>query len=241
MSRSQLLFTTEEVQALIDANEPNLRLVNATWYIPGNGDAVADHKNERLTETTQHIFLPDVSDPENPLPQMLCSAEQWLEVMRKHHIRRNDNIVCYDASGMFSVARIALMFRYFGARKVHIMDGGLKKWKLEGRPLFSGDYTPGFGLEEEGDYKWNEAKKGKFVHNISTIHEAARSCYFGSNEIQILDARPNVLTYGGNRVGYLGGHIPGSISMFAQDLINQEDGTLKTEEEIAAVSSVVLT
>jgi len=48
-------------------------------------------------------------------------------------------IVCYDNQGLFSVARAAWMFRYFGADNVRILNGGLKKWLAEGNPTLSGD------------------------------------------------------------------------------------------------------
>ena len=31
------------------------------------------------------------------------------------------------------------MLKYFGATNVRILDGGLKKWKAEGRPVVGGD------------------------------------------------------------------------------------------------------
>ena len=34
---------------------------------------------------------------------------------------------------MFSVARAAWMFKYFGAKNVRILEGGFKKWNAEGR------------------------------------------------------------------------------------------------------------
>jgi thiosulfate/3-mercaptopyruvate sulfurtransferase len=43
--------------------------------------------------------------------------------------------VCYDQLGIFSVARAAFMFRYFGAENVRILNGGLKKWVLENRDI----------------------------------------------------------------------------------------------------------
>jgi len=36
---------------------------------------------------------------------------------------------------MFAVARAAWMLRYFGARNVRILNGGLKKWLKEGRKV----------------------------------------------------------------------------------------------------------
>ena len=48
--------------------------------------------------------------------------------MKKLGIEKNDSVVCYDNQGMFSVARVAWMMRYFGMENVKILNGGLKKW-----------------------------------------------------------------------------------------------------------------
>lgn len=201
------------------------------------GDAVADHQAIRLTETTQHVHLPDVSDQDNPLPQMLCSVDQWTENMKKLHIRRTDTIILYDPNpaGLFSVCRIALMFRYFGSQNVRILNGGLKKWISEGKPTFSGAYVPGEGLESDGDYNYYVVNENLFVKDISIVHNAAHEIFNGSTGIQILDARPHVLTYGNGRTGFLGGHISGSKNVNWSTLLN-ENGTIKSDEEIEKVS-----
>lgn len=154
--------------------------------------------------------------------------------MRQHAIRRTDNILLYDKNGFFSVCRVALMFRYFGAEKVRIINGGLKKWLAEHRPTHSGPYVPGEGLDHSGDYNYHVTQEDIFVRKISEVHQAAHEIFNGSHDIQILDARPNVLTYGGEpgRPGFLSGNITGSKSFFAQNLINQNDGTFKGEDEI---------
>ena len=73
--------------------------------------------------------------------------------MKAMRIRKDDQIICYDHVGMFSVARCAWMLRYFGAQNVRVMNGGLKKWISEKRALFKGAYTVGADLPEvaEGD------------------------------------------------------------------------------------------
>ena len=42
------------------------------------------------------------------------------------------------AAGLFSAARAWWMFRVFGHDDVAVLDGGLPKWKAEGRPLDEG-------------------------------------------------------------------------------------------------------
>lgn len=46
--------------------------------------------------------------------------------------------MCYDAPGMFSAARVAWMLRYFGAKNVRVLNGGLAKWLAEGGAVEGG-------------------------------------------------------------------------------------------------------
>jgi thiosulfate/3-mercaptopyruvate sulfurtransferase len=54
------------------------------------------------------------------------------------NISAHDYIVCYDNVGIFSAPRAAWMLRYFGAKNVRVLNGGMKKWKAEGRKTASG-------------------------------------------------------------------------------------------------------
>ncbi len=52
--------------------------------------------------------------------------------------RRQPRSSLYDNSPLHSAARAWWLFRLFGAHDVAILDGGLAKWKAEGRPIESG-------------------------------------------------------------------------------------------------------
>ena len=45
----------------------------------------------------------------------------------------------YDGVGLFSAPRVWWTFRTFGVRDVFILDGGMPKWKAEGRPIDFGE------------------------------------------------------------------------------------------------------
>ena len=140
-TRAKYLIETDEVQELIAQNDPNVRFVNASWYMPGGKvDARAQHEETRLTPTTQYMSISEVVDPHSSLPIAMPSAEVFAEHMKQIRVGRNHRIVCYDHLGMFTVARAAWMFRFFGATDVRILSGGLKKWIKEGRLTASGAY-----------------------------------------------------------------------------------------------------
>ena len=43
------------------------------------------------------------------------------------------------------------MMRFFGAKDVRIMNGGMQKWIKEGRAVYSGSYKDGEGLPADGE------------------------------------------------------------------------------------------
>ena len=56
-------------------------------------------------------------------------------------MRDGSRIVIYDDSPLKSAARAWWLLKLFGAHDVALLDGGLAKWKAEGRPLEMGKQT----------------------------------------------------------------------------------------------------
>jgi len=74
---------------------------------------------------------------------MLPPADQYAERMAGLGLNDEDTIVVYDGSGVnLSAPRVWWTFRVFGHDRVSVLDGGLVKWKAEGRPLEAGQPAP---------------------------------------------------------------------------------------------------
>lgn len=132
------------------------------------------HESARLTESSQYFDIDQIAEPGKDLPHVWPStAEMFAEHMKRLRIRRTDQIICYDMLGIFSVARAAYMFRYFGAENVRILNGGLKKWVQEGREVFKGPYEDGAGLEEDGDYDYKIGNPHMVITDIDKVHNIA--------------------------------------------------------------------
>src|SRR5213082_519976 len=82
-----------------------------------------------------------IADHSNPLPHMLPDATQFARDVGALGIADTDTIVVYDGAGLYSAPRVWWTFRLFGADKVFILDGGLAKWRAEGRELQPGPVT----------------------------------------------------------------------------------------------------
>ena len=66
---------------------------------------------------------------------MLPPKKKWQDILSNYGITNNDRVVVYDNSDVISSCRCWYMFVYFGhdSKKTFVLDGGLKKWKLENR------------------------------------------------------------------------------------------------------------
>src|SRR5690606_26637542 len=113
-------------------------------------------------------------------------------------------IVVYDAQGLFSAARFWWMFKLYGANHVRILDGGLPKWKAEGRPTISGP------AETPDALIFDAVFNADFVSSLEDVKTALGST------TQILDARGSA-RFNGNmpepRAGVRSGHMPGALNL----------------------------
>ena len=121
---------------------PQVRVVDVSWYMP------ADKRDPKAEFAAGHIpgavfyDLDALSDPATGLPHMLTSPDIFARDVGALGIGDDDMVVAYDGAGLFSAARLWWMLRVMGHDKVAVLDGGLLKWKVEGRPLETGMPAP---------------------------------------------------------------------------------------------------
>jgi thiosulfate/3-mercaptopyruvate sulfurtransferase len=133
-------------------------------------------------------------------------------------------IVLYDDSPLKSAARAWWLLKLFGAHDVALLDGGLAKWKAEGRALEMGTHT----LRHRHFTVWRDANVVRDKDQVLTNVE--------SKAEQVVDARPAARFTGEERdprPGMAPGHIPGSRSLPHSQLFNA-DGTWKQADDLRA-------
>ena len=108
------------------------------------------------------------------------------------------------------------MFRVFGHDSVAVLDGGLAKWRREGRPVESGDVVLAPG-------RFTARLDHTAIRDLDDLRENLRT-----GREQVVDMRPAGRFSGTEpepRAGLRGGHIPGSRSLPYTALV-APDGTL---------------
>ncbi len=133
MSDTPPLVSTDWLAARLDA--PDIRVVDASWYLPQAGrDAKAEYAAVHIPRAV-FFDIDDFSDDRSSLPHMLAPAPKFMSRMRKLGLGDGHLIVVYDGAGVYSAPRAWWMLRAMGHEDVTVLDGGLPKWRREGRPV----------------------------------------------------------------------------------------------------------
>ena len=140
------LISTSALEAELGSRQ--LVVMDATWHLPVPGQKVCDARAEyRQAHIPGAVFadIDEISDQETALPHTLPSPEQFQTQMRELGVSDASEVVVYDSLGLFSAARMWWMLKAFGHQRVSLLDGGLPRWREEGRPLEQGACWPSTG------------------------------------------------------------------------------------------------
>ena len=225
MPDSQLpaLVSTEWLAARL--GRADVRVVDGSWYLPSSGrDAAAEHAAGHIPGAV-FFDLDASSEAGTALPHMLPAAAEFAARMSALGLDDRSTIVVYDGSGVnLSAPRVWWTFRVFGHRAAAVLDGGLGKWKAEGRPLEPGVLRPA---------------PGRFPARLdpSRVRDlAAMRSNLGSGSEQVVDTRAAERFEGRQpepRPGVRSGHIPGSLNLPFADLVSA-NGTFLPPERLRA-------
>ena len=208
----------------VEKNNNKLKIIDCSWHMP---NVERDGYNEFLSSHIENAIFFDLdknSDQNTDLPHMLTNINDWENIVSKMGISNKDEIVIYDNSDVLSSCRCWYNFIYFGhdSKLVHILDGGLKKWKSENKPTTD-------IILEVNPTKYTAKERKNLVKNITQINEN-----INSEEFKVIDARSKERFEGKVkelRKGLRSGSIPKSICIPFRNLIN-DDNTFKKENEI---------
>jgi thiosulfate/3-mercaptopyruvate sulfurtransferase len=204
-------------------SDPNVAVVDGSYFLPTQKrDAHAEYRGGHIPGAV-FFDIEAVSDHSTELPHMLPGTTQFGEVVGGLGIGNDDTVVVYDSVGLFSAARVWWTFRVFGSKSVYILDGGLPKWKAEGKPL---DKTESKRPPKNFTAEMN-------VGAVALLDDMRMAVTDDST--QVVDAR-SADRFAGKaqepRPGLHSGHMPGSFNVPYDRLI--ENGRLLPREKVAA-------
>jgi thiosulfate/3-mercaptopyruvate sulfurtransferase len=154
---------------------------------------------------------------------MLPTAAAFADAVGKLGIDERQKIVVYDSLGLSSAPRVWWTFKVMGAKDVVILDGGLPRWKAEGRPVTA-------EIVARTPRAFAAHLEAGSVTDLNGVREGLKRHSF-----QLVDARPAARFRGAApepRSWVKTGRIPGSLNVPSTDLIG--DGRLRDDAALRA-------
>ena len=214
-----LFVSTQWLAEHLDA--PDLVVFDASWHLPTAG------RDPRAEYLAGHIpgavffDIDGIADRTTNLPHMLPEPAAFSAAMRQLGFGDGMRAVIYDAVGLFSAPRLWWTLRAFGVEEVSILEGGLPKWKAEGRPLEDGE-------TRRGPRHFTARFDHCLVADVDDVKKA-----LADKSAQVVDARPAARFLGQApepRPGLRLGHMPGAANLPFSRLV--EDGRLKDKASL---------
>ena len=225
MSPEALPLTVDTAWLAAHLGEPDLRVVDGTNYLPHlKRDAHAEYRQAHISGAV-FFAVDEIADTASPLPHMLPSPEVFAKAIGALGIGDGDRVVAYGGKGMNASARVWWTFRVFGFDRVAILDGGLPKWRAEGRPLEGGETVP-------APRRFTARFRPELVRDLAQVRdnlERQRGVRAEQVPEQVVDARSRGRFAGTEaepRAGLRPGHIPGSRNLPYAELFAQDDTLL---------------
>ena len=170
-------------------------------------------------------MVDDLSDPDHPVPFMLPAPARIAALLARFGVRSDTTIVVYGAAADMAAHRAWWVLTASGCADVRVLDGGLKRWRTEGRKLEAGPvvFPPGPPLDLQ--------PRPDMVADRETVRRA-----IDDPGACIANALPEAMFRGeGEQVYGRRGRIAGSVSLPAERLIDPDSGCFRPIADLQAL------
>jgi thiosulfate/3-mercaptopyruvate sulfurtransferase len=216
------LVSTEWLAAHL--GDARIRVVDSSFKLPGITPTAREDYVRGHIPGAVFFDVDDIAEPGTSLPHMVPPPELFARKIEALGIGDDDRVIVYDTAGLSSAGRAWWMLRLFGHHNVALLDGGLPKWKAEGRPVETAAPSPPVRrFTARFDASLIRDKRA-LLDNLATRRE------------QVVDARASG-RYDGvaeeTRPGLRRGHIPGSRNLPYDRVTDPQTHQLRSAEALA--------
>lgn len=199
-----------------------VRVLDASWHMPDAGRDAAVEFEQAHIPGAQRFDIDEVADRDSGLPHTLPSPDAFARMVGAMGVGNDTTVVVYEAGAPFAAPRAWWMFRAMGHEAVHVLDGGLVRWRAEGHPVEQG---PAAHPRPE---RFQARRVAERVADADAVAAA-----LAEGRATVVDARSPERFEGRvaePRPGVRPGHMPGARNLHYADLV---DGSGRLLDEAA--------
>ncbi len=191
--------------------QPDVVVLDASWHMPATRrDGAAEFELGHIPGAA-FFSIDGIADPDSPLPHMVPSAEAFATAVGALGVGTGDHVVCYASDGIGTAPRAWWMFRLFGHERVSVLDGGLPAWTAAGGSLVKG---PAAAVPRTFRAALDPSRIRDLAAVRANLATAAELLVDARSAGRFAGTEPEP------RPGLRGGHVPGSVSLPFQTLLD---------------------
>jgi thiosulfate/3-mercaptopyruvate sulfurtransferase len=211
----QLLIETEELARML--NTPGVRLLDVRG---GRIGAIAYRTGH--VPGAAYLDWNELDDQAANAEGQPIRPEAAATLFGKLGIDHETTVVAYDDAGGVMAARLFFTLEYFGHERVRVLNGGLGKWRREGRSLE-------IAAPPVAPRRFDPRPRRDLVATSAEVRAS-----LGRADVCLLDARSPGEFAGNDRAAVRSGRIPGSANVEWTETTNP-DGTFKDADALRAL------
>ena len=164
----------------------------------------------------------NLSDLDSALDFALPTPERFCAVMGSLGVGDDSRVVLYDGFNSVWASRVWWMLRWVGFDRAALLDGGLKAWSAEGRPLST----------EPADHHTRQLTPNPRPALIADRDEVFAA--IDDDAVSLIDVMPEPHFQGKMALYGRPGHIPSASNIPTTALLD-ESGCYRSHDELAAI------
>ncbi|MGW4397044.1 sulfurtransferase [Amycolatopsis nivea] len=214
MSREDVLVTTQWAEENLDTPGVVFAEVDedTTAYDNGHirGAVKLDWRND-LQDGVRRDFV---------------NKEGFEKLLSEKGISNDDRVILYGGNNNWFAAYAYWYFKLYGHENVQLLDGGRKKWELDGRELNSDEVK-----REATNYTAKEQDLSLRAFRDEVVQSIGSKNYIDVRSPDEFSGKLLAPAHLPQEQSQVPGHIPGALNVPWAKVAN-EDGTFKSEQEI---------
>ncbi|MDN5760575.1 MAG: sulfurtransferase [Tomitella sp.] len=208
-------------------------LVNTDWAeknIGTDGIVFVEVDEDTSAYDTGHIDgavkLDWRDDLQDPVRRDFLGREQFSTLLSEKGISNDDTIVLYGGNNNWFAAYAYWYLKYYGHNDVKLIDGGRKKWELDGRPLSTDTVS-----RPATTYTAQEPDASIRAYRDEVIDSIGKKNLVDVRSPGEFAGTISAPAHLPQEQAQQRGHVPGAINIPWSAAAN-EDGTFKSDEEL---------